>query len=272
MRADGEAALRIAAALGANALIVWAASVALVALVAVLALRLRQRRLAGARGTGRATATGVLLRIGAGFVLVVGTAALFAALAQGRHAGAAVGRFDEALALALRSATPEAMLHAFALITHAGDPMTLTVFGVAIGLALLRAGRPALACAWGAALLGNAALNTTLKALFMRVRPVHETAFAQAQGYSFPSGHTSGAVVCYGMLAYVAVRVLAPAWHLPVLCAAAVLAVSTAFSRVFLGVHHASDVLAGTLSGGAWLAVCIAAVELHRRRAGPVGR
>lgn len=266
MAPESSAAIRFAVALGAEALAVWAVTVSLVLLAAVLALRARRRRLASARGPAKTSLARVALRVGAGFVLLVGVAALFAGLSEGRHAGAAIGQLDDAFAVALRSAMAQPVLRASAAITHAGDPVTLTVLGVAVFLALLLSGRLALAFAWVAAVLGNALLNTTLKGLFMRIRPVHDTALAQAEGYSFPSGHTSGAVAAYGMLAYLAVRVLAPAWHLPALCAATLLAVSTAFSRVFLGVHHASDVLAGTLSGGAWLAICIGAVEFHRRR------
>lgn len=262
----GDASIRIAAAFGAHALALWVATVAVVLLGAVLAWRLRQRRLAAPGRIEKPAPARVALRAGAGFALIVVAAALFAWLAEGRHAGAAIGRIDEAFALALRSTTPPEAILAFGAMTHAGDPVTLTVLGVVVGSALLLSGRRALAFAWVAAVLGNAILNTTLKGIFMRIRPVHEVVLAHAEGFSFPSGHTSGAVAAYGMLAYLSLRLLAPVWHLPALCAATVLAVSTAFSRVFLGVHHPSDVVAGTLSGGAWLAVCIAAVEIHRRR------
>lgn len=271
MAPDDDAMIGIAAALGGHALAVWAAFVALVLLVAVLAWRWQRRRPTAAPGAEPAAPTGVAWRVGVGFVLIVAAAALFDELAEGLQAGARLGRFDEAFALGLRGGTPAAALRAFAAVTHAGDPSTLTVLGVVVGLALLLSRRRALAAGWVAAVLGNALLNTTLKSVFMRARPVHDGVRAAAEGYSFPSGHTSGALVAYGMLAYLAVRVLAPAWHLPALCLAIVLALTTAFSRVFIGVHYASDVLAGTLSGGAWLVVCIAAVELHRRRRARLG-
>jgi undecaprenyl-diphosphatase len=114
------------------------------------------------------------------------------------------------------------------------------------------------------AVAGNGVLNTTLKQVFERVRPVHDDGLVMAHGFSFPSGHSSGAVVLYGMLAYVLCRFVPPRGHLPLVLAAVALAFSVGVSRVFLRVHFASDVLAGFASGTAWLVVCIASIELTR--------
>ena len=88
-----------------------------------------------------------------------------------------------------------------------------------------------------------------------------------AQGFSFPSGHSSGSMVTYGMLAYLAWRLLPPRWHVAAVMTATAVILTTAASRVFLRVHFASDVLAGLCSGGAWLVLCIASIEFARRRA-----
>lgn len=112
-------------------------------------------------------------------------------------------------------------------------------------------------------------LNPLLKNVFARARPVHDNLRAFADGWSFPSGHSSSSVVAYGMLAYVLVRLLPTrhaAAHLPIVVAAAALAFTIGCSRVFLQVHFATDVLAGFASGTAWLAVCIGALELARYR------
>jgi len=102
------------------------------------------------------------------------------------------------------------------------------------------------------------------------VRPLHDDGIVLAHGFSFPSGHSSGAVVAYGMLAYVAMRFVPVRWHLALVLCAVALAFSIGASRVFLRVHFASDVIAGFASGSAWLAVCIGSIELthwYRRRA-----
>jgi undecaprenyl-diphosphatase len=110
-------------------------------------------------------------------------------------------------------------------------------------------------------------INTALKRAFERARPLHDLEATTFAGYSFPSGHSSGALVAYGMLAYVLMRTLPRGWHLPaaMLCAAA--AFSVGASRIFLQAHFATDVAAGFASGSAWLAICILSVEwAHRER------
>jgi undecaprenyl-diphosphatase len=66
------------------------------------------------------------------------------------------------------------------------------------------------------------------------------------------------------MLAYLALRMLPKAWHLPAQIAALALALMVGISRVVLRVHFASDVAAGFASGSAWLALCINSAELVR--------
>ncbi|HEX6362478.1 MAG TPA: phosphatase PAP2 family protein [Albitalea sp.] len=158
------------------------------------------------------------------------------------------------------------------MLTRLADTATLVALGAFVAFLLVVRGRHWLALAWTVALCGNGLLNLSLKALFQRVRPLHDDGLVLASGFSFPSGHSSGSVVAYGMLAYLALRFVAPRWHLPVVLLAAALAFTIGASRAFLRVHFASDVVAGFASGIAWLAVCITSIELtraYRRRAAP---
>ena len=202
------------------------------------------------------------LRLAAGFALIVGAAGVFAELAEALGANAGLGQADQALADSLRTHLPDAALQAATLLTVLANTETLVALCILVALLLVWRGRRWLALGWVLAVAGNALLNTTLKQIFARVRPLHDDGPVQALGYSFPSGHSSGAVVVYGMLAYVLARFLPRRWHLPLVLAAAALAFSIGTSRVFLRVHFASDVLAGFASGTAWLAVCIASIEL----------
>lgn len=206
----------------------------------------------------------LLLRLGAGFAFIVGGALLFAEIAEALHADRTLGQLDEAFIVAMIDRVPDLALQAFYVLTLFGNRETLVALGliVAIGLVALR--RRGLALGWSLALLGNAALNPTLKLVFERARPVHPTQWLTEQGFSFPSGHSSGSVVAMGMLAYLAVRLLPRRWHTPAWIVAAALAFSVGASRVFLRVHFPSDVLAGFASGGAWLTVSIVSIELAR--------
>lgn len=217
----------------------------------------------------------LLIRLAAGFAALVAGAALFAGIAEELGDGERAGQLDQLFSDAVREHVPAWALQAFAGITRLGDTATLSVLAVVVAAALLLRGRRWLALAWLMAVGGNALLNTTLKALFARTRPLHEDGLIQAGGWSFPSGHSSGAVVVYGMLAYVLIRSLPPAlaWRasLPLVLLATATAFSVGCSRIFLQVHFATDVLAGFASGSAWLAVCVASVEWarHYRPSGP---
>jgi undecaprenyl-diphosphatase len=209
------------------------------------------------------------VRVALGFGIVVFTAMGFAEVAEQLRADDRLQRFDDAFMRALRHAVPLGAVVAFAFVTRLGDPPTLVVLAVVVAGLLVWRGRPRMALAWLLALGGNALLNPLLKQVFERVRPLHDEALVAAHGFSFPSGHSSGAVVAYGMLAYVLARRLPARTHLPLALAAATLAFAIGASRVFLQVHFPSDVLAGFCTGALWLAVCITSVELlahyHRR-------
>lgn len=204
-----------------------------------------------------------------GFALIVGAASLFAEIAENLGDGRKLGQLDLVFSDTIRATVPLGALQVFALLTHLADTATLTGLCIAGALALLWQRHYALCIGWVMAIAGNAVLNVTLKGIFERARPLHEHGLAFADGWSFPSGHASGSVVAYGMLAYLLVRLLPArfAWaRLPVVALAAALAFTTGSSRVFVQVHFATDVLAGFASGSAWLAVCIGALELRRYR------
>ena len=176
----------------------------------------------------------------------------------------ALGSSDEALSLALRAQTGPRTLQLFRALTRLGDAAVLVPLSVVVALPLWWRGRAALALAWLLALGGNALLIALLKRVFERARPLHDHGLVSEPGFSFPSGHSSGTVVAFGMLAYLGLRLLPPRWHLAVLLVAMLLALGVGLSRIILRVHYASDVAAGFASGTTWLAVCITGIELGR--------
>ena len=85
------------------------------------------------------------------------------------------------------------------------------------------------------------------KSWLYRARPL--TAVFLESGFSFPSGHATAAVAFYGFLAYVLVNVLKEKYKCLIIFSAILLAGLIGFSRLYLGVHYFSDVIAGYLVG-----------------------
>jgi membrane-associated phospholipid phosphatase len=111
--------------------------------------------------------------------------------------------------------------------------------------------------------VGGVLLVATIKALIGRDRPDPLQRAIIENGFSFPSGHSASAVVVLGMVAWLISMVTArrtvraTAW-----VAAAMLAVAVGLSRVYLGVHYPSDVLAGWTLGATWLSTIVVAARL----------
>lgn len=113
-------------------------------------------------------------------------------------------------------------------------------------------------------------LNVLLKYIFGRARPSFETPLLDALStYSFPSGHTATATALYGLLgAYLVCQTDHRQWRrrTVIVLAAFAMAALVGFSRIYLGAHYLSDVLAAMAESYGWLAICIAGVSTLRRR------
>ncbi|HEX2091143.1 MAG TPA: phosphatase PAP2 family protein, partial [Longimicrobiaceae bacterium] len=115
--------------------------------------------------------------------------------------------------------------------------------------------------------MGGAALITrVLKLFFDRPRPeVFPWRTAWADQGSFPSGHATTSMVAYLTLAYLVSRLgPSPALRRLTLAVAAVLILGIGASRLYLGVHYPSDVLAGFAVGFAWATFCALGIEAVR--------
>lgn len=105
-------------------------------------------------------------------------------------------------------------------------------------------------------LVASSLLNTIFKFIFHRARPdIHR--LTEATGFSFPSGHSMIGMSFYGFLIFVAYTGIKSRWRYFVVGLLAVLILMIGLSRIYLGVHYASDVIAGFSAGLAWLIVFI---------------
>jgi len=204
----------------------------------------------------------VLLSMAIAIMACVG----FVEIADEIGIGEDLEQFDTALSAALSQHASEQQLRIFAAVTDLGDKRFLIPLTAVIAALMLFRRRWVLAITWLVVTAGGGLLNVVLKAIFERSRPEHLHGFASAHGWSFPSGHSSGAFIVYGLLAYLIVIHSTPRWHLPVAAIAMMLIVCVGFSRVILQVHYFSDVLGGYAFGAAWVAAWIAGLEAFRRR------
>ncbi len=115
-------------------------------------------------------------------------------------------------------------------------------------------------------MLGGSLLNLLLKHFFHRQRPILENPLVTLSSYGFPSGHTMGATTFYGLL----VLLVFATWRrwsrrlLSVLLAG-LFVVAIGLTRIYLGAHFMTDVLAAFAAGAVWLAFCWSAGEILRK-------
>lgn len=155
-------------------------------------------------------------------------------------------------------------------LTNLGSTVTMAVLAVLVitALAWRRCGHDAVLVA--AVALGAGVLVVFLKPLIGRVRPPAVDHLVLETSQSFPSGHAVGAAAVFGVLAVVALRrTRRPVPRTMIPLTAAVAAAAIGLSRLYLGVHWASDVIVGWLIGALWLSVCLLASHAIRSAGHP---
>ncbi|MDO7854374.1 phosphatase PAP2 family protein [Hymenobacter convexus] len=136
-------------------------------------------------------------------------------------------------------------------LTAAGDPLPMSAVAIASTLGLARWGRRAQAWFFGLSVGGAMGLNLLVKVLFARPRPALWVSLKPAFYYSFPSGHAMGAAAVVTALGFLLWKHPGRwlAWALGPL-----FALGVGWSRMYLGVHYPSDVLAGWTGSVGWVA------------------
>jgi membrane protein DedA with SNARE-associated domain/membrane-associated phospholipid phosphatase len=206
------------------------------------------------------------LHLTIGLLAAGGCAWLFGGLAQDVVSNDPLVSFDLAVATALHDLATPPLTTFFLIVTALGSIETIALVSL-LGAVVFGVRRRWLYLGtWLAAVAGSAALNQLLKALFGRPRPYFEHPLVLETSYSFPSGHAMESLVLYGMLAYFAVLTL-KTWRTrtAIVFGTGLLVLLIGFSRLYLGVHYFSDVVAGYAAGGVWLSTCITAMEFARR-------
>jgi undecaprenyl-diphosphatase len=207
------------------------------------------------------------LHLTAGIVVMLLAAWLFGLIASGVRSHTGLSAFDTPLANWFHAHRGSGWTPFMMFITDWHQPAGVLVMAAMLGawfhMNKLRY--------WLLALVlsvpGGMLLNVLIKYTFRRVRPTFDDPLVTLVTYSFPSGHTSGATFFYGLLAaFLVCTCTRWSTRLAAVSAATFMVALVALSRVYVGAHYLSDVLAAIAEGCAWLAICITAVSTLRRR------
>lgn len=151
------------------------------------------------------------------------------------------------------------------IITHLGDVVTQTLVTVLIVFILFILKKWRIGLWYGLTVLGGALfLNGAIKELYARARPSQIDPLVQIGGYSFPSGHSMGAIIVYGGLLFLIVNLVHSSrftLFLTVIFSFMILAIG--ISRLYLAVHFPTDVIGGFSLGLSWLSLSIALFGLN---------
>lgn len=204
-------------------------------------------------------------RLGVGLLAAAIVAVLLAVLADEVREGSTQG-FDDAVRGTVHAVSSPAATSILYAVTQLGSPLFLLPMTIVSSLIFLHLRRIRAAILLSATMVGVTLLNWLLKLVFQRARPVPFFGLSPPTSYSFPSGHSLASFCFYGALAaLVAVRLRSPVLRAVVWAAAAVVIIAVGFSRLYLGVHYASDVIAGYATGFVWVLTVASADRVFRR-------
>lgn len=174
-------------------------------------------------------------------------------------------KIDQAILLRLFRLHTPLLDRVMQVITFLGEPSFLLVICLIVGSSLLFRRHRSAATTLAIAGIGAIGLNFLLKNLFARARPMLWQRTVDVSLYSFPSGHAMVSLVIYGMLGYL-LATRFQRWQKSILSVAILLIAAIGFSRLYLGVHWPTDVIAGYAAGLVWLIACILSLEVWRQR------
>jgi len=197
-----------------------------------------------------------------GALVLIGAAWLFGGIAEDVVNGDPLTVVDANIATWFHAHAVPTVTPSMLLITDLHGPWGITILTLIMSLFLIWNR----AWDWLLALVlvvpGGILLNVLMKHAFGRARPMFAEPMLTLTTYSFPSGHVAAATLFYGLLAaFMITRMEAWRWRLLVALVALLIVVLVGLSRIYLGVHYLSDVLAALAEGIAWLAICLTAMQ-----------
>ena len=203
-----------------------------------------------------------------GGLLFVGMTLTLAALAEHVITGRPLTLVDQQLSAWVARNRSPSLTTFFIVVTSLGSTAAGVIIATVLGIYLLLRKRKYWFVATVLTIAGGALLNRFLKLAFQRARPELDDPITTFAGYSFPSGHTMSATVVFGTLAlFMFTRKENFRARLVVMGLALLVIVMVAFSRIYLGAHYLTDVVAAIAEGVAWISLSFTIVSVWRRSA-----
>jgi len=208
--------------------------------------------------------------LGLGLAIFGVGVSVLASLTEGVTQVPAVSDWDQHFVVTAHANLGGAELAFFHVVTQMAGRAASIILGLGVGLFLLLSRDRRMLRLWAVGLIGNSIIIQLLKQFYQRPRPELITPYLTEHNFSFPSGHATVGTLAWLTLAAVAIRfVPRHSVRVFIVSAAIVLAIVIGASRVYLGVHWPSDVLAGWSLGIGWASLCwLAAHYLSRGSAG----
>ena len=173
--------------------------------------------------------------------------------------------FDTAILLFLRQQQTPLLDQIIIGVTSLGEPTFLVIVTLVLSVILALRRQWIQGTVFAIAALGAAGLNIILKDVFARARPALWERSVDVRYYSFPSGHAMVSLVIYGLIGYLLATRFKDRSG-PILTLTVLLIGLIGLSRLYLGVHWPTDVIAGYAAGLVWLVACILTLEIWQRR------
>jgi len=211
---------------------------------------------------------GLHLTVGVLVVLICGWC--FGEIAEDVSHGDPIVQVDRDVAVWFHQHVAPTITQVARMISFFGSVGWLTAASIGVALFLVSRRDWLNASLVALVMLGGSTLNLVLKHFFHRERPVLENPLVTLSSYGFPSGHTMGATLLYGLLALLAWKNLRNrAARLACVVGACFWILLIGLTRIYLGAHYLTDVLGALAAGLLWLVVCWTAFETLRWRRDP---
>jgi membrane-associated phospholipid phosphatase len=204
-----------------------------------------------------------------GLLVLIAAGLLFLGMAEDVVSGDQITFVDAQLAAWFHVHATPLFTQFMLVVSNLQGILAMSIYALLFGIFLLRKKQRYWLFALALAVPGGMLLNVMMKQIFNRARPGFTDPLVTLTTYSFPSGHVAGATLFYGVFAaYLIIHISKWRWRIAVVVMAILLVTLVALSRLYLGAHYLSDVLAAAAEGVAWLALCLTITHiLWQRRA-----